>query len=887
MKWTNPGHQLDSTGAQLLAVKSLYIYGVDEKAGNAYAVLQWLGVADELDVSFVLDITVYNKSKQRLFCDRPIVPFQTALCDRVRKAPDECAVALPWIAQSNESAILQQLGLKNLFYLIPSHNRRDNFIQNFVCVWLMYKHGKLLSHWTNFLTTLKCNLNCKHCLNFNEFLKDVKHVTFEEFKEHIDTVFSKFDYVYSLHFTGGEPLLVSDLPRFIRYLAENYRDRIFEFFIISNATIVPNEEILSAMKEMRGAFLLDDYSATVRISKVDEIKRVLKARDVNFTVNKVEHWYDLDFDNTDNRDTSEEALECYKDSCNSCLHEFADKRIYACCYQQYAQRAGMGTTTPNDYIDIPTASKMEILEFRQGYTTKGYVDFCKNCRGIGSNAKRVTPAIQIPRKPTIQAPKADLDAKETVSICVPIYNTEKYLVRCIDSLITQTYNNLEIVLVDDGSTDNCGLICDEYAKQDPRVKVFHQGNKGEAGARNAGLHAATGTYVMFIDSDDEYLPNAVQLLVDAIHGKDVDLAIGGYLEKRGEIEHFATGHQRRYFASDIARAYLTSSCQFAMPYIASTINAKLFKRKIITDYNIAYDERFVIGNDSVFMCEYLKHTNVVYDVFSPIYIYYKFQPEERVQGMAWYYPDGFFLFAYVADKMIQLARPNSAEYKELIGKQYLDFLYALVNAITNEARFQNGIQPYLDYFFDRIDFLQACAKLDMAEDFVKKEDDSLPVQLVSALIVNKRYKDLHELLKFVAQKKQLEPYHGTHSRQMIHLHNADTTDVASSTGPEARENVSAEQANDASDSAACQETAAGFTQTLTGEIDMQSRFEELEAQKAMIASQQAEIDQYRNKISSYKTEIASCRVEIDRYRKSASWRITKPLRKMMSLLRRK
>jgi hypothetical protein len=137
MKWNNPGHQLDELGARYLKVKNLYIYGVDEKAKKAYAALRWLGVADEFCISFVQDITVYNKENEHVFCEKPIIPFQTVLCDQVRSAPEEGVVALPWIAQTNEREILKQIGLTNIFYLVPSHNRCDNFIQNFVCVWLM------------------------------------------------------------------------------------------------------------------------------------------------------------------------------------------------------------------------------------------------------------------------------------------------------------------------------------------------------------------------------------------------------------------------------------------------------------------------------------------------------------------------------------------------------------------------------------------------------------------------------------------------------------------------------------------------------------------------------------------------------------------------------
>lgn len=89
-----------------------------------------------------------------------------------------------------------------------------------------------------------------------------------------------------------------------------------------------------------------------------------------------------------------------------------------------------------------------------------------------------------------------------ISIIIPIYNVEKYLKRCIDSIVNQTYKNTEIILVNDGSPDNCGEICDEYAKIDSRIKVIHKENGGLSSARNAGIDISSGEYIMFVDSDD-------------------------------------------------------------------------------------------------------------------------------------------------------------------------------------------------------------------------------------------------------------------------------------------------------------------------------------------------------------------------------------------------
>ena len=107
-----------------------------------------------------------------------------------------------------------------------------------------------------------------------------------------------------------------------------------------------------------------------------------------------------------------------------------------------------------------------------------------------------------------------------ISVIVPVYNTEKYLERCINSILHQTYKNIELILVDDGSTDNSSTICDEYAKQDYRVKVIHKKNGGLSSARNAGLDIAIGDYIGFIDSDDYISEKMYESLYKAIEGKN-------------------------------------------------------------------------------------------------------------------------------------------------------------------------------------------------------------------------------------------------------------------------------------------------------------------------------------------------------------------------------
>ena len=120
--------------------------------------------------------------------------------------------------------------------------------------------------------------------------------------------------------------------------------------------------------------------------------------------------------------------------------------------------------------------------------------------------------------------------KETISIIVPVYKVEKYIDKCLNSILNQTYPDLEIILVDDGSPDNCGKICDEYEKKDKRIKVIHKKNGGQSEARNEGLKIATGKYIGFVDSDDYIKENMFEILYKNIINYGADISIGNIIK---------------------------------------------------------------------------------------------------------------------------------------------------------------------------------------------------------------------------------------------------------------------------------------------------------------------------------------------------------------------
>jgi len=127
--------------------------------------------------------------------------------------------------------------------------------------------------------------------------------------------------------------------------------------------------------------------------------------------------------------------------------------------------------------------------------------------------------------------------KPLITIIVPVFQVKEYIRKCVESLLAQTYTNLEIILIDDGSTDGSGAVCDTYAERDSRVRVIHQGNQGLSGARNTGLDQAKGKYIAFVDSDDIVLPDYIETLYELLCKYHTDIAACAYLRcQTGEIE---------------------------------------------------------------------------------------------------------------------------------------------------------------------------------------------------------------------------------------------------------------------------------------------------------------------------------------------------------------
>lgn len=199
-----------------------------------------------------------------------------------------------------------------------------------------------------------------------------------------------------------------------------------------------------------------------------------------------------------------------------------------------------------------------------------------------------------------------------VSIIVPVYGTETYLPACIESICKQTHEHIQLILVDDQSPDKCPEICDAYAKRDPRITVIHQKNKGVSGARNAGLDSATGDYVMFVDSDDELYPNAVEILLRDAHAYHADVVSASKKRSnsRGQNVSVAEDDTCSVFQNDEPLLLSLSGDKNT-----NSACAKLFKASLIR--NIRFKEGMNIHEDGffVFQCYMKKPVLVQHNIF--------------------------------------------------------------------------------------------------------------------------------------------------------------------------------------------------------------------------------------------------------------------------------
>lgn len=203
-----------------------------------------------------------------------------------------------------------------------------------------------------------------------------------------------------------------------------------------------------------------------------------------------------------------------------------------------------------------------------------------------------------------------------ISVIIPVYNAEKWLSRCLNSLLKQSFKDFELILVNDGSTDGSGIICDSYSKADNRVRVIHKSNGGVSSARNLAIDSAKGEYITFCDADDEVLPGWLNDFIEGIG--DDDLCIQGFITVDLNGGNPKPRIPRFYHCNDVSEflEYIMDAALLGYVY------TKLFKRSIIQKHNLRFDEGIKFREDDLFVVNYLAHAYSCVSIDKSNYIYY-------------------------------------------------------------------------------------------------------------------------------------------------------------------------------------------------------------------------------------------------------------------------
>lgn len=293
---------------------------------------------------------------------------------------------------------------------------------------------------------------------------------------------------------------------------------------------------------------------------------------------------------------------------------------------------------------------------------------------------------------------------ELVSIIVPVYNVEKYIDECVNSLLKQTYINLEIILVDDGSKDKSGVICDKYASMDSRIRVIHKQNAGLGFARNSGLDMAYGKYVTFIDSDDRADMNLIELLMGGIMESRSDTCIGGFkrIAENGKV-NFTEQYTERVFTDkevyDKLFARMLGSAPNKHDAIRMSVWNVMYSMKIIKEHQIRFpSEKKFISEDIIWDSEYYKYSKKVKIIDSTAYHYritpgsltQKYKPD-MLNKICILYKEMFNRLSEDDEKIVRLQRQFFVNLRACIKQEHIN------TSKKSKKEIRNAINNIVNY----------------------------------------------------------------------------------------------------------------------------------------------------------------------------------------------
>ena len=322
-----------------------------------------------------------------------------------------------------------------------------------------------------------------------------------------------------------------------------------------------------------------------------------------------------------------------------------------------------------------------------------------------------------------------------ISIIVPVYNVEQFLEECVNSLINQTYSNLEILLIDDGSKDKSGKMCDKFAKKDKRIKVIHQVNGGLGNARNTGLENATGDYIMFSDSDDFFTLNACEVMLNEIESKKADYVIGNYQNCTEESVLW----EKPIFDVKKYKNFKLSIKDYKNSFyiMNSSVCNKIFRFSFLKKIGVRFEEG-IPAEDAVFSTYCFMKSKKVYYISNVMYLY---RQRKEASSISMSCSFNYFVGISKAYKHIYENFKKNNElgfYRYFYAKSMTYILYKFIdsNLLTEEEKI--NVLSEMRWFY----------KLSKELDVPACQES---LDLIITKIIDGEYKDVIDICKVISE----------------------------------------------------------------------------------------------------------------------------------------
>ncbi|MCM3568229.1 glycosyltransferase [Neobacillus mesonae] len=328
-----------------------------------------------------------------------------------------------------------------------------------------------------------------------------------------------------------------------------------------------------------------------------------------------------------------------------------------------------------------------------------------------------------------------------LSIVVPIYNVEQYLPNCIESILSQTYKDFEVILVNDGSPDNCGEICENYAKKDNRIKVIHKVNEGVSSARNCGINLSKGEYIGFIDPDDTVEPEMYDVLLQTAKKNNADIVVCPIKTKNFINNTVSISPVWKdvgcVLDQEIIRDYIIPSVLVERTYSLISCVNKVYKKSLFIDNQIRFENRKSHSEDAILNWTLLNKINKLIFIDKPLYNY---QINKR-DSLTQIFRENFY--EYILDNKnfkLEICKIyNLEKYSSTIKNHYVGVTLSFMqNVVIRELKEKKKINILKTIFYDK----------EFNKDILHYKCPSFYYKLLKRICIHKNVRLFYQIVKF-------------------------------------------------------------------------------------------------------------------------------------------